>query len=206
MSHDSPPRPSGPPPARRSRSGATLLPGGTNFAVASDIAAGMTLCLFDADGTEHQVPLVDNDAGVWHALRPRRRGGHGLRLPRRRPLGPVRAACAATRPSSCSTPTRARSAARSGSGPRCSATRSATPTSRARWTRPATCRAASSSTRPSTGRATSTRPTDYADTVFYEAHAKGLTRAAPRRARRAARHVRGPRAPRRDRAPRGPRA
>ncbi|WP_034608660.1 glycogen debranching protein GlgX [Cellulomonas sp. URHD0024] len=50
--------------------GATLLPGGTNFAVASDVAVGMILCLFDADGTEHQVPLVDNDAGVWHAFVP----------------------------------------------------------------------------------------------------------------------------------------
>jgi len=50
--------------------GATLLPGGTNFAVASDIAVAMTLCLFDADGTEHQVPLLDNDAGVWHAFVP----------------------------------------------------------------------------------------------------------------------------------------
>lgn len=50
--------------------GSTLLPGGTNFAVASDVAVGMILCLFDADGTEHQVPLVDNDAGVWHAFVP----------------------------------------------------------------------------------------------------------------------------------------
>ncbi|WP_426595540.1 glycogen debranching protein GlgX [Cellulomonas sp. McL0617] len=50
--------------------GATLLPGGTNFAVASDIATGMVLCLFDADGAEHQVPLLDNDAGVWHAFVP----------------------------------------------------------------------------------------------------------------------------------------
>ncbi len=46
------------------------MPDGTNFAVASDIAVAMTLCLFEADGTEHQVPLLDNDAGVWHAFVP----------------------------------------------------------------------------------------------------------------------------------------
>ena len=50
--------------------GATLLAGGTNFAVASDVAQGMVLCLFEADGTEHQVRLVDNDAGVWHGFVP----------------------------------------------------------------------------------------------------------------------------------------
>ena len=38
--------------------------------MASDIAVGMTLCLFDSDGTEHQVPLLDNDAGVWHGFVP----------------------------------------------------------------------------------------------------------------------------------------
>jgi isoamylase len=43
---------------------------GTNFAIASSIADGVTLCLFDENGTETQIPLKDNDADVWHAFVP----------------------------------------------------------------------------------------------------------------------------------------
>ena len=50
--------------------GATVRDGGTNFAVASGIADGMTLCLFDGAGRETQVPLTDYDAGVWHGFVP----------------------------------------------------------------------------------------------------------------------------------------
>jgi isoamylase len=50
--------------------GATISAGGTNFAVASGVADGMTLCLFDAAGAETQVPLRDYDDGVWHAFVP----------------------------------------------------------------------------------------------------------------------------------------
>ena len=50
--------------------GATVLAGGTNFAVASGVADGMVLCLFDAAGAETQIPLRDYDAGVWHAFVP----------------------------------------------------------------------------------------------------------------------------------------
>ncbi len=50
--------------------GATITAGGTNFAVASDVASGMTLCLFDSSGRETQVPMLDFDAGVWHTLVP----------------------------------------------------------------------------------------------------------------------------------------
>jgi len=38
--------------------------------VASEVADGMTLCLFDQAGTETQVPMRDYDAGVWHVLVP----------------------------------------------------------------------------------------------------------------------------------------
>ncbi len=57
-------------PGRPSPLGATPTAGGTNFAVASDVADGMILCVFGADGTEHAVPMVDYDAGVWHAFVP----------------------------------------------------------------------------------------------------------------------------------------
>ena len=50
--------------------GATPGEGGTNFAVASAVADGMVLCLFDEAGAETQIPLRDYDAGVWHALVP----------------------------------------------------------------------------------------------------------------------------------------
>jgi glycogen operon protein len=50
--------------------GATVTDAGTNFAVASEVANGMMLCLFDQAGTETQIPMRDYDAGVWHVLVP----------------------------------------------------------------------------------------------------------------------------------------
>jgi isoamylase len=50
--------------------GATVRDGGTNFAVAATDADAMLLCLFDGDGKETQVPLLDYDAGVWHGFLP----------------------------------------------------------------------------------------------------------------------------------------
>jgi glycogen operon protein len=50
--------------------GATPGEGGTNFAVASAVADGMALCVFDEAGAETQIPLRDYDAGVWHAFVP----------------------------------------------------------------------------------------------------------------------------------------
>ncbi|MFL6063217.1 MAG: glycogen debranching protein GlgX [Friedmanniella sp.] len=49
--------------------GATLTDRGTNFAVTS-AADGILLCLFDADGTETQIPLTERDGGVWHGFVP----------------------------------------------------------------------------------------------------------------------------------------
>ena len=43
---------------------------GTNFAIASSVADSVTLCLFDQDGAETQIPLRDHDADVWHAFVP----------------------------------------------------------------------------------------------------------------------------------------
>ena len=50
--------------------GATVRDGGTNFAVASSVADGMMLCLFDKNGAETQIPLRHHDAGFWHAFVP----------------------------------------------------------------------------------------------------------------------------------------
>ena len=59
-----------PVPGRPYPLGATPWPNGTNFAVASDVADGMILCLFDGDGQEQRIAMQDYDAGVWHAFVP----------------------------------------------------------------------------------------------------------------------------------------
>jgi isoamylase len=56
-------------PGRPSPLGATPGPDGTNFAVAS-AADGVLLCLFDADGTETQIPLQEREGEVWHGFVP----------------------------------------------------------------------------------------------------------------------------------------
>jgi isoamylase len=50
--------------------GATPAARGTNFAVASSVAEGVLLCLFDDNGAETQIPLREYDAGVWHGFVP----------------------------------------------------------------------------------------------------------------------------------------
>jgi isoamylase len=55
-------------PGQRAPLGATPVDGGTNFAVASNTADAVLLCLFDDAGVETQVRLRDFDAGVWHGF------------------------------------------------------------------------------------------------------------------------------------------
>jgi len=50
--------------------GATYDGAGTNFAVFSEIADKVELCLFDDAGAETKVTLPEVDAGVWHAYLP----------------------------------------------------------------------------------------------------------------------------------------
>jgi isoamylase len=50
--------------------GATWQAGGVNFAVASEVASGVEVCLFDPDGAEVRLPLSEYDAGVWHGFVP----------------------------------------------------------------------------------------------------------------------------------------
>jgi len=120
--------------------GATTGPGGTNFAVTS-AADGVLLCLFDADGVEARVPLLERDGEVWHGLVPGVGPGQAYGYRATGPYDPAEG-CDATPRSCCSTPTPARSTGRYGSGRRSSGTRSTTPTPRAHWTRPGTSRAA----------------------------------------------------------------
>ncbi|MCT9089764.1 glycogen debranching protein GlgX [Streptomyces sp. ASQP_92] len=43
---------------------------GTNFALFSEVAERVELCLFDDAGDERRVPLTDADGSVWHAYLP----------------------------------------------------------------------------------------------------------------------------------------
>jgi glycogen operon protein len=62
--------------------GATFDGSGTNFALFSEVAERVELCLFDADGTETRVEVVDVDAYVWHCYIPQIQPGqrYGYRV------------------------------------------------------------------------------------------------------------------------------
>ncbi|GAA4745802.1 glycogen debranching protein GlgX [Amnibacterium soli] len=62
--------------------GATFDGSGTNFALYSEAAERVELCLFDEDGTETRVDLIDVDAYVWHAYLPQIQPGqrYGYRV------------------------------------------------------------------------------------------------------------------------------
>ena len=75
-------------PGRHAPLGATFDGEGVNFAVFSENATGMDVCLFDERGVETRVPLGERSAHVWHGylpgLRPGQRYGfraHGLYAP-----------------------------------------------------------------------------------------------------------------------------
>jgi glycogen operon protein len=51
--------------------GATYDGGGTNFALFSEVAERVELCLFDDDGTETRIELPEREALVWHGYLPR---------------------------------------------------------------------------------------------------------------------------------------
>jgi isoamylase len=70
--------------------GPTADEAGTNFAVASGVADGMVLCLFDEAGMETQIPLRDYDAGVWHAFVPGIRPGQAYGYRATGPYEPAR--------------------------------------------------------------------------------------------------------------------
>jgi len=48
--------------------GASLRDGGVNFAVASENATHVQLCVFGADGVEQRLPLPGHTDGVWHGF------------------------------------------------------------------------------------------------------------------------------------------
>ncbi len=62
--------------------GSTFDGGGTNFALFSEVAEGVELCLFDADGTESRIRVREVDAHVWHCYLPQVQPGqhYGYRV------------------------------------------------------------------------------------------------------------------------------
>ena len=69
-------------PGRPFPLGATPVDGGTNVAVASEIAEGVQVCLLAPDGGERRLDLLEYDAGVWHGFVPGMRAGdrYGFRV------------------------------------------------------------------------------------------------------------------------------
>ncbi len=65
--------------------GATLRDGGVNFAVVSEHATAVDLCLFDADGRETRLPLHARTDDVWHGFLPGATAGQAYGY---RALGP----------------------------------------------------------------------------------------------------------------------
>ncbi len=62
--------------------GATYDGTGVNFAVFSEVATAVELCLIDDEGAETRVPLTEVDAHVWHGYLPRIEPGqrYGFRV------------------------------------------------------------------------------------------------------------------------------
>ena len=50
--------------------GATFDGNGTNFALFTEVATAVDLCLFDDSGSETRIRLAEQDAGIWHCYLP----------------------------------------------------------------------------------------------------------------------------------------
>ena len=70
--------------------GASYDGGGTNFAIFSEVAERVELCLFDDDGNETRVDLPERDGPRLARLPAPDRARAALRLPRARPVRPGR--------------------------------------------------------------------------------------------------------------------
>ena len=77
-------------PGREFPLGATVTDAGTNFAVASGVADGMLLCLFDRAGAKTQIPMRNYDAGIWHVFVPGIGAGHAYGYRATGPYDPAR--------------------------------------------------------------------------------------------------------------------
>ena len=187
--------------------GATPLAGGTNFAVASEVADGdAAVPVRRRRARRPRSRCVDFDAGVWHGFVPGVGPGPGATGSGCSASSTRRAACAATRPSCCSIPYARATTGEVTFGPEVRGDDVADPATaqRARLGRP---RPAQPRRRPRLrlGRSPPRPSISYADSVIYEVHVKGFTMTHPGVPAGAARHVRRPRPPGGHRPPRRPR-
>ncbi len=181
--------------------GATYDGSGTNFALFSEVAERVELCLFDADGTETRVDAARGRRLRLARVPARRRAGAALRLPGARPVRP--GARAAVQPEQAAArPVREGHRRHLRLGPvavqlHTSATRTAATTR----TRRRTCRSRVV-INPFFDWGVDRPPRrQYNETVIYEAHVKGLTETHPGIPEEHPRHLRGDRAPGDHRAP-----
>ncbi|HEY0935134.1 MAG TPA: glycogen debranching protein GlgX [Trebonia sp.] len=77
-------------PGSGTQLGAIPGDGGVNFAVASTVAEGVTLCLFAENGEETRLELPDYDAGVWHGFVPGIQPGQAYGYRVKGPFDPAR--------------------------------------------------------------------------------------------------------------------
>ncbi len=108
--------------------GATFDGSGTNFALFSEGATRVELCLFGDRGKETRVDLIDIDAFVWHTYLPNVQPGqrYGYRVHGEN--DPANGSALQPEQAAARSRTRRRSRARSSGASRSSATTSATPT------------------------------------------------------------------------------
>jgi Carbohydrate-binding module 48 (Isoamylase N-terminal domain) len=122
--------------------GASYDGSGTNFAVFSEVAERVELCLFDAEGTETRITLPEVDGFVWHGFCPvssrvnATATAYTALTIRRRARRAIRTSCCSTRMPWPST-------AHSNGINRCSATTSLTRIAATSTIRPSQCRVSS---------------------------------------------------------------
>ena len=82
--------------------GASYDGAGVNFALFSQVAQKVELCLFDEEDNETRIEMTEQNSYVWHNYLPGIQPGqrYGYRV-----YGTRRKACAATRTNCCLTPT-----------------------------------------------------------------------------------------------------
>src|SRR5229473_228708 len=104
-------------PGRAYPLGASFDGTGTNFALFTEVAEAVELCLFDNEGQERRVPLDEVDAFSWHAYLPNVGRGSATDIESTDRIR-LKTACGATPASSCWTRTPALSRDRSRGIPR----------------------------------------------------------------------------------------
>ena len=168
-------------PGRPYPVGATFDGVGTNFALFSEAAEAVELCLFDEDGAETGVALEEVDAYCWHAYLPTVAPGqrYGFRV--HGTVGPGGRAAGCNPHKLLLDPyARAIDGEVDWDQACFSYDFDDEDVAQRRRQRAVTCPRASSTTPSSTGATTARRPPPLHETIIYEVHVKGFTARHPR--------------------------